>query len=205
MLSEIEANKLVETLLELKDKAKKNPEFQHELNKHENICVEKFAYLINMRTTRYYNFNNFDDLNQEGYEALTRAFKTYKKGKGSIFSWVHRYVKTRIQRRANNHSAMRIPLKISKELVPFKEQNLPILVETDYVPEKQYAAAEINHIINNSFNNLPEEQQELLSKYYGLNHKPYTISKLCLESGLNRSDLKQKIKKAVNSIKKDLF
>ena len=68
MISEEEAKDLVLKLKELKNNKDKNNERQLQI--YENLCVNKFKYLITMKLGKYKNFNNYEDLCQEGYEAL---------------------------------------------------------------------------------------------------------------------------------------
>ena len=82
--------------------------------KQQKICVEKFKYLITMKTNRYKKFSNYEDLNQDGYEALLKAMKNYNPDKGIFFYWAFKYINTRISRCANLHTAIRYPLKYSK-------------------------------------------------------------------------------------------
>ncbi len=103
MLTEIEAQDLMIKLIDLRKRAKEagDPKIISELKKHEKICMEKFRYLVTMKTGRYKAFNNYDDLNQEGFEALVKAMNNYNPKKGSFFWWAHKYIDTRISRSAN--------------------------------------------------------------------------------------------------------
>src|SRR6202046_3279692 len=101
MISHQEAQQLMSEFVRLRKKAKSNPKYKFELQKIENLCMEKFRYLVTMRTNRYKNFSNHEDLIQEGYEALLKAMNSYNPNKGNLFWWIHKYIDTRISRSAN--------------------------------------------------------------------------------------------------------
>ena len=78
MLTEQEAQALMVKLVDLREKIKETDESKRssllvELHKHEQLCMEKFRYLVTMKTGRYKAFSNYDDLNQEGFEALIKS------------------------------------------------------------------------------------------------------------------------------------
>jgi DNA-directed RNA polymerase specialized sigma subunit len=129
MLTEQEAQDMMNKLYSLRKEALNNSEIKKELDKHERICIEKFKYLVTMKTGKYKSFNNFDDLNQEGYLALVTAMKNYNPSLGSFFWWAHKYIDTRISRSANLHTTIRYPLKVAKNTTPHKETIMPIIIE----------------------------------------------------------------------------
>src|ERR1700690_2536210 len=137
MLTELEAQDLMIKLIDLRSKVKEDASLGAEIRAHEKICIEKFKYLVTMKTGRYKIFNNYEDLNQEGYEALIKAMKNYNPKKGSFFWWAHRYIDTRISRSANLHTTIRYPLKVAKNNAPHKESVMPLLIEENYCPDKE--------------------------------------------------------------------
>ena len=94
MLNNDEAQVLMERLINLRTKAKESKKLEDikELNEHKNLCIEKFSYLVTMKTGRYKTFSNYDDLNQEGYEALLKGMNNYNPKKGNVFWWFHKYI-----------------------------------------------------------------------------------------------------------------
>jgi DNA-directed RNA polymerase specialized sigma subunit len=135
MLTIDEAQTLMEKLIDLRTRAKesKDPQDVRNFKKQETLCVEKFGYLVTMKTSRYKSFANYQDLNQEGYEALLKGMKNYNPKKGNAFWWFHKYIDTRISRSANLHTTIRYPLKVAKALPPHKESTMPIMVEEKIV------------------------------------------------------------------------
>src|SRR5690349_7033304 len=111
MITEEEAKDLIVDYHRLLDLSKQDKKHLNDLKKHEDICINKFDYLIRMKTSKYKKFNNYEDLYQEGRLALFRAMSNYDSSKGSFFWWAHHYVGTKVKRSANLHTAVRYPLK----------------------------------------------------------------------------------------------
>jgi len=63
----------------------KDPIIYKQMKQHERICIDKFKYLVTMKTNRYKTFSNYDDLNQDGLEALIKSMKNYNPEKGIFF------------------------------------------------------------------------------------------------------------------------
>jgi len=189
MITEKEAQDLMIKLIKLREEVKVSNDAKliSELKKHERFCVEKFKYLVLMRTSRYKAFNNYDDLNQEGFEALLKAMKNYQPSKGSWFWWAHKYVDTRISRSANLHTTIRFPLKFAKITVPHKESALPLLIEHRFCPDKELERSQAIHFVRDAMEMLTQEQQEIVSLAYGFNgDKPLSLNKICKKFNISR-------------------
>lgn len=189
MLTEQEAQEMMIKLIDLRNKVKEfeNPALLLELKKHEQVCIEKFQYLITMKTGRYKTFNNYEDLNQEGFEALIKAMNNYNPKKGSFFWWAHKYIDTRISRSANLHTTIRYPLKVAKNNIPHKETIMPTLIEERYCPDKELENSQLNYAIQNALSLLTKEQQDIINLAYGLNSdKPVSINKICKKMNISR-------------------
>src|ERR1700723_11201 len=159
MLTEQEAQNLMAKLVDLRMEVKtsEDPKIRAQLNRHEQICIEKFRYLITMRTGRYKAFSNYEDLNQEGFEALIKAMKTYNPKKGSFFAWAHNYIGTRISRSANLHTTIRFPLKVAKANTPHKESIMPVMIEERFCPDKEVEEMEAKHAVRAAISSLTNE------------------------------------------------
>lgn len=189
MLTEEEAQGLMEKLIFLREKMN---ETQHlddvkKFKYHEALCIDKFKYLVTMRTGRYKSFSNYEDLNQEGLEALVKAMRNYDPKKGNFFWWGHKYVDTRISRSANLHTTIRYPLKVAKNNIPHKETIMPLLVEELHCPDKELELSQINHAVNSACINLTVEQKKIINLVYGFeNEKPMSINKVCRLLNISR-------------------
>jgi len=189
MLTEQEAQSLIEKLVDLRLRSKnlEDSQARSELRKHEQICINKFKYLVTMKTGRYKTFSNYEDLNQEGFEALLKAMKTYNPKKGSFFAWAHHYIGTRISRSANLHTTIRYPLRVAKETAPHKEAVMPVIVEEQYCPDKQLENSQVNFAIQNAFTSLNDVQKQIINLAYGLEgDKPMSVNKICKTLNISR-------------------
>lgn len=207
MLTVEEAQDLINNLLVLKAKAKESNNkidiLKHK--KHENVCVEKFKYLITMRTGKYKNFSNYDDLNQEGMEALVKAIKTYNPKKGNWFWWAHKYIDTRISRSANLHTTIRYPLKVAKQHTPHKEAIMPLLIEDRYCPDKQYEDMQVYSSLEKATNLLSKDQRQLIEMAFGFSgDKPLSINKICKKLNISRVHCIKEINSALALIKENI-
>jgi len=189
MINDQEAHSLMDKLIELRTQFKetKDPKIEAQLKVHEKECMEKFRYLVMMKTSRYKSFSNYDDLNQEGFEALLKAMKTFKPNKGSFFSWAHHYIGTRISRSANLHTTIRYPLKIAKITAPHKETNMPLQIEERFCPDKELEVLQTNFAIKNALDVLTSEQKNVISLAYGFDgDKPLSVNKICKKLKISR-------------------
>lgn len=203
MITETEANNLLNTLFDLRKKAKENPQELKALKKHEQKCIEDFKYLVLMKTSRYKSFNNYEDLVQDGLEALLRAIETFDPTKGSFFSWAHHYIGTRISRRANLHTTIRFPLKYSKINPPHKEIQLPTLIEDKRCPDKELETKEQIKIINLVFNSLSDLQKNIIISAYGFDEeKPLSVDKLSKKFNLSKQNVVNTIKTSLETMRR---
>ena len=207
MLTEQESLDLMVKLIDLRTKFKEtsDPKIKSELNNHEQVCMAKFRYLVTMKTGRYKTFSNYDDLNQEGYEALIKAMKTFKPNKGSFFAWAHKYIGTRISRSANLHTTIRYPLKIAKATAPHKESIMPIQIEERYCPDKQLEESQTNYLIHKAISVLTIKQKEIINLAFGFDgDKPMSINKICKKLNISRLDCIKSINNALSVMKDDI-
>jgi len=207
MLTEEQAQELMNKLVDLKNQAKNSndPKIKSELNKHERKCINEFKYLITMKTGRYKAFSNYEDLNQEGFEALIKAMKTYNPKKGSFFAWAHNYIGTRISRSANLHTTIRYPLKVAKENTPHKESVMPVIIEDKHCPDKELENYELQYTMSSAIDKLNPQQKEIINLAYGFdNDKPMSINKICRKLGISRLSCVKIINSALSSMKDEI-
>lgn len=207
MLTEQEAQDLMAKLVDLKNQAKisEDLKIRQELTRHEIKCISAFKYLVTMKTGRYKAFSNYDDLNQEGFEALIKAMKTYNPKKGSFFAWAHNYISTRISRSANLHTTIRYPLRVAKENTPHKEAVMPIMIEERYCPDKELENLQTNQAVQFALDRLDDQQKEIINLAYGLDgDKPVSINKICKKLGISRLNCIKIINSALASMREHI-
>jgi RNA polymerase sigma factor (sigma-70 family) len=174
--------------------------------KHERLCVEKFEYLITMRTWKYKSYDNYEDLNQEGMEALTKAMKNYNPRRSIFFFWAHSYIATRISRAASAHTTIRYPLKIAKTNPPHKERDMPIMLDEKQVPDLQLECAQTTLSLYNTVNSLNNQQKEIINLVFGLTgDKPMSINKICKKLSISRVNCIKEIDIALSEMKEKII
>jgi len=207
MLQEKEAQELIIKFIELREKANesKSPKDIEEFKKHEELCIEKFKYLVTMKTGRYKAFSNYDDLNQEGLEALIKSMKNYDPKRGNFFWWSHKYIDTRISRSANLHTTIRYPLKVAKNNIPHKENIMPTLIEERYCPDKELENLQTQMALQNCFSFLTDQQKEIINLAYGFEgDKPMSINKICKKLNISRLSCIKNINSALSIMKENI-
>jgi RNA polymerase sigma factor (sigma-70 family) len=158
-----------------------------------------------MKTGRYKAFSNYEDLNQEGFEALIKAMNNYNPKKGSFFWWAHKYIDTRISRSANLHTTIRYPLKVAKAATPHKEAVMPLLIEERYCPDRELEESQLNHAIQGAVSILTPEQREVISLAYGFDgDKPMSINKICKKLNISRLSCIKTINSALSLMKENI-
>jgi RNA polymerase sigma factor (sigma-70 family) len=206
MISEQEAKDLVDKYKNLKKAVKTNPALKVELRMHENLCVQKLKYLVTMKLGKYKTFSNYEDLQQEGFEALLKAIKTYNPNiAGNIFWWFHKYIDTRISRTANLHTTIRYPLRIAKQQAPHKEAIMPNLIEKKFCPDIQLQDAQTKKMIEDNLSSLPERQRDIIRMAFGLDDKsPCSTNKISKKTNMSRSTVIREMKLALNSLRENI-
>lgn len=207
MLTEQEAQDLMIKLITLKQQLKTSDDAKllGELKKHEQICIKNFKYLVTMKTSRYKTFSNYDDLNQEGFEALIKAMNNYNPSKGSFFWWAHKYIDTRISRSANLHTTIRYPLKVAKNNTPHKEAIMPVQIEERYCPDLELENIQTNLAIQNALLLLTEDQKQIINLAFGFGgEKPMSVNKICKQLNISRLSCIKNMNNALSSIKEHI-
>jgi RNA polymerase sigma factor (sigma-70 family) len=207
MVSIEEAQELMITFIQLRDASNKTKAERdiEVFRNHENLCIEKFSYLVSMRTRRYRSFPNYEDLNQEGFEMLLRAMNNYNPKKGNFFWWAHKYIDTRIARSANTHTVIRYPLKFARIHTPHRETKLPIMSENKNIPDKLTEHAEVANIIQDAMGELNNEQKQVVQLAFGFNgDKPMSVSGICRKLNVSRFHCMKIIDNALGVLKQNI-
>lgn len=207
MLTEQDAQDLMTKLIDLRIQAKdsQDPQIISQMRKHEALCITQFKYLVSMKTGRYKAFSNFDDLNQEGYEALIKAMNNYDPKKGSFFWWAHKYIDTRISRSANLHTTIRYPLRVAKKETPHKEAVMPVLIEERYCPDKELEESQSMHALQHAMSSLNDSQKEIINLAFGFDSdKPMSINKICKKLNISRLSCIKTINSSLSLMKEKI-
>jgi RNA polymerase sigma factor (sigma-70 family) len=208
MLSIDDAQDIMLEFVFLKNKYElsKNNEDLKTFKEYEKMCIEKFSYIVQMRINRYKNYSNYEDLSQEGLEALTKAMKTYNpEKKGLFFWWLNKYVSTKISRCAGLHSTIRYPLRFSRINAPRQELVMPLLIEGSKNPEKLLEMEQSLDALKNTFEILEEKQKKIINLFFGMeNDRPLSISKICKTMNISRLNCTQLLNSALKCLKNNI-
>jgi RNA polymerase sigma factor (sigma-70 family) len=191
MITEETARKMMKQLSELRKAYTKSKSESDKIAYHqyESECLDTLKYFVQMKTGKYRKFANYEDLNQEGLEALLKAMKTFKNNKGSFFFWAGLFVNTRLVRSANNHTVIRYPMHIAKKTKPHKESVFPVLLDSKHSPEKACEQSELNIAVQEALSALSNDQRELVNLVYGFDgDKPLSITKVCEKKKISRAN-----------------
>lgn len=175
------------------------------LKKIESKCLDKLSYLVKMKVGKYRQFSNYDDLFQEGLIVLLRAMKNYSSDKGSFFWWAHKYIGTKIFRSASNHSVIKIPIKQTAKIIPYKEIVMPLLIENKDCPDVNYDKKETREMLTECYDNLTNIQKQVIDMMYGIkNNNPMPLHKVCLALKLSRQQCERIIEQSLIKMKRNM-
>jgi RNA polymerase sigma factor (sigma-70 family) len=182
-------NSLAQNYLDLITKENELPlKEKIRLRSEKNTCLQNLIWLVSTRTGKYKKFPNYEDLMQDGQEALIMALNSYKPGKGNFLTWAHYYIKTKLSRRANKHSALHIPMAVAKDHKPHKVNELPVMID-DSDPQEKATKNELLSKLEEVINTLPDLHQLVLRYAYGMEIDGIILSKRTI---LQRCGIKNK-------------
>lgn len=206
-IEQIEIDQFAHEIIKLRKKANNsnNKALQEQLKNQQQIFVDKFKYLVINRTNKYRKFSNHKDLEQDGFEALILALKTYDPSKGSFTWWADKYISTRVSRAANTHSTIRVPLKKARAMKPYKTSTIPILVDSHPDPENCCEQTEISQIVSDALGKLSPEQQNIISLIYGFQGmKPHSFGTTLKILSISRSQCLKLLEEAKSKLKDNI-
>lgn len=202
-----EIDEFAKELVRLRDRSQKTKSaaIKQKYLDYQKFCMEKFKYLITMRVNKYRKFSNHKDLEQDGFEALILALRTYNPDKGSFTWWADKYISTRVSRAANAHSTIRFPLKKARELKPFKTATIPVIVDMQPDALESIQTSETTSYVSKAILELPEDHQKLINLIYGFQGmKPHSIGNALKELSLSRPQCLRILEEAKTKLKEKL-
>lgn len=167
----------ISRIIKVRDKARKNPTKENKALFEAILedCLREFDPLIKDKIKRYKNFSNYEDLYQDAKLALVMAINSYNPKKvknirkdtiNLFYWWIGKYIKTKISREANRHSTIKIPIKYSRVIQPYKVSQLPIMVDCALIPSEQMSSIETQNQLYNAINSLPELQKKVVMLHF---------------------------------------
>jgi RNA polymerase sigma factor (sigma-70 family) len=201
---------LLDKLVTLRRKClkSKNVKLRQEFEQVQELCVIELDYLIRTHTRRYKSFSNYDDLCQDGRLALYNALQNYEPEKGNFYWWANKYIKTKISREANRHSTIKIPLKHTKYVTPYKVSQLPIIVDNSPSAIDNMERGELEITIRSAVNKLPDDQRRVIELHYEMSSGHYcesqSIGKICDILSITRVNCMKLLNEAKKSLRQEL-
>lgn len=200
-----EANELIKNLFELRQKRTNSKKSELEYERFREVCAKKFDFLVERKTRKYRSFANYEDLKQDGRVALMNAFESFKPGKGDFIYWANQYIKTKVSREANRHSTIKIPIKHTKHIQPYKVSQLPVIIDHQLHAEDTFESNELQEKVKTAIAELPQMQQLVIKMHYEFgSYKNQSISKICDELNISRTDVRKILDSARQSLKEKL-
>src|ERR1039457_3578816 len=181
MISEKEAQELVQSLIDLRKVANKTKDKKdlQRVSDLEGECLIKMKDLVVNKAYKYRNFHNYPDLIQEGNEMLLKSLRNYNPDKSPFFYWANQYIKTRISRSASNHSVVKFPMGYAKNHIPHREK-LPLMIDRGFLQDQQIEWKENSEQFEKAFEKLNKLQKKIIIALYGLGEKSgMSVSKAC--------------------------
>lgn len=207
MKNETEINELLNKFVDLRDKCSKskNKKYHLEYHKYKTLCLNELDYLVESKTKKYRSFANYEDLKQEGRTALMLALNSYNPSKGNFYWWANQYIKTKVCREANRHSVMKIPLKHTKEMPPYKVSQFPIMVDHEPNGYDVCSVRELKTVIKDAINKLPDNQKRVINLYYELGDaNACTVNQICKKLNVSRMNFLKLLDEAKLNLKNSL-
>jgi RNA polymerase sigma factor (sigma-70 family) len=202
---------LLDRLVTLRRKCAKSRsvKLKREFANVQEQCAVELDYLVEARTRKYKRFSNYDDLRQDGRLALYLALQSYEPEKGDFFWWANKYIKTKISREANRHSTIKIPLKHTKHVIPYKVSQLPVIVDNGPNALENISKVEVDTIIRTAVSRLPDDQRRVIELHYEMNvgqrrESSQSIGKICDELNITRVNCTKLLNEAKKTLKQEL-
>lgn len=170
-LTQEEINEIATKFIDLREQAKitKSKVVKSQYKTYQNYCMNKLKFLVLHKIGKYKKFSNYHDLEQDGYEALVLALRTYNPAKGTFTWWADKYISTRVSRAANAHSTIRFPLKKAKEMKPYKVSVIPTIIDADPTALESLENFQISESVLVAIQQLPQNHQRIINMLFGFN------------------------------------
>ena len=205
-LSNEEVDEIAAKYLELRNNAKDSEQDYKTFKRYQNVVLEKLRFLVERRTAKYKQFSNFPDLKQDGFEALLMAFRTFNPDKGVFGWWADQYIKTRVARAANAHSTIRIPIKKTKFMKPYKVSEIPVIIDEGLLSFDSLEYNMHGKKVRKAVDFLPDNHRSVINMTYGLNGlRERPITHVMKSLSISRQQYNRLLIDAQSKIKKFLL
>lgn len=202
-----EIDDAAKTYIELKKNSHISEEDNKVFKNYQQFFYTKVRYIVDAKVAKYKKFSNYPDLRQDGFEAVLVAFNSFKSSKGSFSYWANRYLKTRISRKANSHSTIKIPLNQIKNKKPFKLNELPLMhpvLITSETPFDEIKIIQTQNLVKEALMNLSEDYRCVISMKYGIDTRIRQTDEILNELSISKKEYNKIIRLANKQLKEIL-
>lgn len=193
-------DEIVKKFCEFRNKSleRKNSKYRSEYLYYRELCLKEFDYLVKRLAQKYKQFSNYEDLYQEGRMALLAALNSYNYDKGDFNWWANKYIKTKLSREANKHSTIKIPIKKTINMQPYKVSQIPVIIDTTPSALDEMIKKEIKDEIILALNKLPEKHRTVI-ELSGI--KSHSVTQISKELNIPKKDCLKILNEAKESLK----
>lgn len=195
-------------LIELKNKKEltKNKSDQRKYNAAFNKAMSRFGYIVDMHSTKYKNFPNYQDIIQEGRIGLAFALEKFNPERSkNFFKIANWYCKTRIKRSANKHCVINTPLSSTERVVINRMQDLNLIIENRETPLDYFEKEDLLVRLRKALKSLDDSHREVICLFYGINiedvesvNKMMTINKISRMLKMSEEEVEEILKETHN-------
>lgn len=205
-LTKEKIDEIAAKFITLREKAKVGSQKDKiEFKKYETYAMNEFSWLVKLKTNKYKKFSNYQDLLQDGFEALVMSLETYDPNRGCFAWWAAKYIGTRVGRTANAHSTIRVPIKKVKNNMPYKVSSMP--EEINFVnPELIADNSQLSKRVSDALATLSEKEREVIMMHFEFpGTKGFSIQDISEKLGVSRPTCVKLIDKAKGLLKDKLM
>lgn len=160
-------NEDVMVLFKKIEKLKNDKRPSTEIRQLYDTIIDISSFLVYKNTKKYKNFNNYFDLNQEGFVGLIKAVNIFNYRRfPNFFIFANQWVLNSIVRAAKKYDVVYNPKKLKTLYVDNLESSL-FGLETDLIEDNLYEN-EKKSIVNNEISKLKKREQKIIKSVFGI-------------------------------------
>ncbi len=160
------------------------------------FIIQQYAPMVRMLAMNFGNPATIEDLIQEGFLALLKAWYAWNPNMQSTFTT---YAWKSVS------GLLKKSLKAQQPFSIADEEILNLIRSREESPTKRLYKTELINNLYNALRNLPRREQKVINEYFGLNgHKKRTLLEIGREMGISGERVRQLREKALEKLRADL-
>lgn len=165
-----------------------------------NIIFDKLSFLVYRATSRYKRFQNYEDLNQDGFIGLLKAIRKFDHTRyPNFFLYAQQWIKHSVKRSASRYDIVYNPnrKKVVYADLSEKEEEDPNNLEDMYFKK------ELSSGIQNTIIKLSEREQNIVNSIFGINTEQKSLREIASEVELTHEGVRQIKNAALSKLKRE--